>query len=151
LARRRNELARLHPSSVQKLYGEAWHDCSRWRTAAQSSLDTNSGSALVELLLDNDGITHDNYFLYLIMNLPTSAHPPMSDAWHYIEIQRIIDENIDRFEREERWNELAKWSWFQKRLELSAAGFMKSFRESEPEALREMERRHEPRIRWGLP
>ena len=97
------------------------------------------------------GITHDNYFLYLIMNLPTSAHPPMSDAWHYIEIQRIIDENIDRFEREERWNELAKWSWFQKRLELSGAGFMKSFRESGPEALREMERRHEPRIRWGLP
>ncbi len=103
----------------------------------------------VELLLDNDGVTHYNYFLHMIANLPEDEHPPKTTAWRYAELQQIIDENIDKFEQEERWNELAKWAWFQNRLERSAAGFLDSFRRSEPKAMQEMEQRQAARLRYG--
>jgi hypothetical protein len=104
----------------------------------------------IHLLRDDDGIVHYNYFLTMIMNLPQSEQPTKSPALRYAEVQRVIDENIDKFEREERWNELAKWAWFQNRFGRSAAGFLNSFREREPEAFEEMERRQASRLRYGM-
>jgi hypothetical protein len=31
--------------------------------------------------------------------------------------RRTIRENIEKFEAEERWNELAKWTWIRNRVE----------------------------------
>jgi hypothetical protein len=65
------------------------------------------------LLTDQDGITHLNYFTEMVSR---SNQIEESRACWLDKAGKIIDENIARFEREERWNELAKWVWFKKQL-----------------------------------
>ena len=71
------------------------------------------------LLEDHDGITHFNYFVSMILaggGSPGADFKQQMNAW-LAEARRIIAENIDTFEKQERWNELAKWAWFKNNLE----------------------------------
>ncbi len=66
------------------------------------------------LLTDHDGITHLNYFTEMILR---SGEIEESRAVWLERAYQISRENIARFEHEERWNEMAKWVWFEKQLE----------------------------------
>jgi hypothetical protein len=70
------------------------------------------------LLKDHDGITHLNYFTSMVLR--SSEIEDTRAAW-LTRARRAVEENIKRFEREERLNELAKWVWFGKQLEQACA------------------------------
>ena len=79
------------------------------------------------LLEDHDGITHFNYFRSMITRGGDVTGGDVSGdtgdnykerlrTWLAL-TRRTVAENIENFERKERWNELAKWVWFSKHLE----------------------------------
>jgi hypothetical protein len=68
---------------------------------------------ILVLLTDQDGITHLNYFTEMVLR---SNQVEESRALWLDKAGKIIEENITRFEREERWNDLAKWVWFKRQL-----------------------------------
>jgi hypothetical protein len=67
-------------------------------------------SQRVRLLQDVDGIWHLNYFT----NMLASISPSEREEWAGNCVE-MIDLNIDSFEKAEKWNEFAKWSWFKDR------------------------------------
>jgi len=70
------------------------------------------------LLTDHDGITHLNYFTSMLLRCKEAEDT--RGEW-LTKARRVIEANIARFEREERWNELGKWVWFEKQLTLARA------------------------------
>ncbi|HEV7893619.1 MAG TPA: hypothetical protein VGP08_23595 [Pyrinomonadaceae bacterium] len=66
------------------------------------------------LLTDHDRITHLNYFTEMVLR---SNQIEESRAVWLDKARKIMEKNIARFERKERWNELGKWVWFEKQLE----------------------------------
>lgn len=68
-------------------------------------------------LRDQDGITHCNYFTDMVLR--SGETKEMRAAW-LGGARQIIKENVATFEEKERWNELAKWVWFGKQLELAS-------------------------------
>lgn len=65
------------------------------------------------LLEDHDGITHFNYFQSMIC----SGRSEEGITTWLANARQTVTENIENFERKERWNELAKWVWFRNNLE----------------------------------
>jgi hypothetical protein len=81
---------------------------------------------------DDNGITHLNYFSSMMWAGVTREAgrlivKPLGDDLHQrmvdwlADCQRVIAENIAKFEEAERWNELAKWVWFKNRLAEAAS------------------------------
>lgn len=70
------------------------------------------------LLTDQDGIAHLNYFSRLITVGPKFGE--QFDDW-LNRIQNTIKGNVERFEREEKWNQLSKWAWFRNQIENAKA------------------------------
>lgn len=70
------------------------------------------------LVKDHDGITHFNYVRQMILR---ASEPGEKRAAWLADVRRASTENIDRFEREERWNEFSKWVWFRNMLDQSRA------------------------------
>jgi hypothetical protein len=97
------------------------------RLAVSRKVYSQIGSG--HLVKDGDGITHFDYFKEMILQ---SGNPP-GEGWgprlraRFAEMQQIIENNIDRFERAERWSELAKWVWFKNRFEEARAGLPDAF------------------------
>jgi len=48
---------------------------------------------------------------------PSGSESSPKVLTQYSELQRSIARNIARFEEEEDWKKLAKWTWFKKRIE----------------------------------
>ncbi len=67
----------------------------------------------IVLLTDGDGITHFNYFTSMVTHGPGGQTP---DVW-LAKLRETVAQNVEEFERTERWNELAKWVWFGHHLE----------------------------------
>jgi hypothetical protein len=59
---------------------------------------------------DADGIWHLDYFSNMSTNIPETARKGWISS-----CTGTIDQNIIDFERTEKWNEFAKWSWFKNR------------------------------------
>jgi hypothetical protein len=88
-----------------------------------SQIKTTSLKNMV-ILEDYDGITYFNYFVFMILaggGLPGNNFKQQLNMW-LTETRRSIAENIDNLEKNERWNELAKWVWFKNNLERARAG-----------------------------
>lgn len=64
------------------------------------------------LLKDDDGIAHLNYFDSMIRNIDRKQRK----TW-LTDMQRIVNNNIESFERPECQRVLDKWVWFRNRLE----------------------------------
>jgi class 3 adenylate cyclase len=76
---------------------------------------------------DHDGVTHLNYFEYMIESAGNPAKHGANlrrKAW-LDSIERKVAENIARFEEEEDWKKLANWAWFKKQIERARAGLSK--------------------------
>jgi len=89
-------------------------------------------------LTDEDGITHLNYFEYMI---ESSGNPPgkgsraRRETW-LTQLDGNIAKNVARFEQAEDWKKLAKWAWFKKRIEEARSKLSEGlFKESLPQAL----------------
>ncbi len=70
-------------------------------------------------LEDADGIRHLNYFDFMLRaggGQPGGIFAERLRSW-LADARRTICENIEKFEVEERWNELAKWTWIRNRVE----------------------------------
>jgi len=70
-------------------------------------------------LEDADGIRHLNYFDFMLHaggGQPGEMFAERLGSW-LIDARRAICESIKKFEAEERWNELAKWTWIRNRVE----------------------------------
>jgi hypothetical protein len=75
-----------------------------------------SGFGNLFLFKDHDGITHFDYIRQMILRYGEQGEK--LTVW--LEgVRRTATENIDRFEREERWNEFSKWIWFRNMLDRS--------------------------------
>jgi hypothetical protein len=83
-------------------------------------------SALDTVLLeDQDGITHLNYFKSMIWaggGQRGDDFKARLNTW-LTEARQTVAANIEKFEQDERWNELAKWVWFRKHLEQGRASY----------------------------
>jgi hypothetical protein len=82
----------------------------------QSAAPGVSRSAFIE---DADGIRHLNYFDFMLHaggGQPGDMFPERLRSW-LADARRNICENVAKFEAEERWNELAKWTWIRNRVE----------------------------------
>jgi hypothetical protein len=109
-------------------------------TVSRKIYSQQVGTDDLMLLKDHDGITHLNYFSDMIF--AGGQRPPGSQFFFMPEVniwltdaRKTIAENIDRFEQEERWNELAKWVWFKAQLEQARAALPDAiFEETGPSA-----------------
>ena len=78
-----------------------------------------AGASRFVFLEDADGITHLNYFdlmLHAGGGQPGDMFAERLRSW-LADARRTICVNIEKFEVEERWNELAKWTWIRNRVE----------------------------------
>ena len=76
-------------------------------------------------LKDRDGIIHFNYFKSMIWaggGQKGDGFRERLNTW-LREARRTVAENIDNFERDEKWNEMAKWVWFKHHLEQARASY----------------------------
>jgi hypothetical protein len=62
---------------------------------------------LRRIVQDSDGIWHLNY----LPKVFAAVRAPEYESWINSTL-KMIDQNIEAFEKTESWNELAKWSWF---------------------------------------
>ncbi|MDX1922694.1 MAG: hypothetical protein SFW65_06170 [Alphaproteobacteria bacterium] len=68
---------------------------------------------------DNDGITHLNYFSSMVLaggGEPGEGFPLRLKIW-LDNANDVIKSNIENFEKNEDWNKLSKWVWFNKHFE----------------------------------
>lgn len=71
----------------------------------------------VLLTVDDDGITYFDYFLPMI-----ARHAAGPQGNEFISNSRsLINQNIETFEGHEKWNEMAKWVWFEKKFDRAVA------------------------------
>jgi hypothetical protein len=79
------------------------------RVAISSRIYSNVpvGNRNKRLLQDTDGIWHLDYFNNML------AIVPVADRKIWVDSRtEVINQNISAFEKVEKWNEFAKWSWF---------------------------------------
>ncbi len=108
-------IGKLHHSDGV-VFGEAMGDAHRLerrvaifpRVAVSSRIYANLlPDKRDRLLHDSDGIWRLDYF----SNMVTNIAPTEREQWIGT-CAELIDCNVDVFEKAERWNEFAKWSWF---------------------------------------
>jgi hypothetical protein len=111
-------IGKLHHSDGV-VFGEAMVDAHRLesraaifpRVAVSSRIYANlPPDQRGRLLHDSDGIWHLDYF----SNMLTSIAPGERKKWTGV-CAELIDDNVNAFEKTEKWNEFAKWSWFKGR------------------------------------